>query len=357
MRHDDAFYVRMALKQALDAQAKVLNSRLREYCLPLCQQLNDLAAELSTWLAGVPPKDRPCEFFLKRAKEIEQIADRISEEHWVPLIVNVSSVFEHMIKREAETKAKGAFAPRLKAHMDFVRLRLLEQIHGARLLENSSCLGEDTEKVFLDFLCANLPGDMKVFRGGHIYDYEGHRSDQIDIIVTTPDALGFCPSETESGKYSALIDHVVAAISVKSSLKADAFDDCWKVLQSIPVYQEKDKDHPQLGGHDWPLCYIMTGETRSLEDIAKRWAELAAPDTRHTVQVLLSLSEGYAYPGNACWPLRSFNQHDPGSLRVERDLEAGIGLGWILTGITGRVSFLNGRVLASVGRMAKLLGH
>ncbi|MBU1692818.1 MAG: hypothetical protein KKC51_02525, partial [Verrucomicrobia bacterium] len=268
-----------------------------------------------------------------------------------------TSVFEHMIACDERGKSEGNFEGRLKANLDFARLRLLEQMHGARLLENSSCLGEDAEKVFVDFLKANLPGDIKVFRGGHIYDYEGNRSDQIDIIVTTPDALGFCPSETESGKYNALVDHVVAAISVKSSLKPVTFEACWKAIQSIPVYETMAKDHPPLKGHAWPLCYILTGETTSLEDISKQWAECAATGMRHTVQVLLSLNEGYAYPGNACWPLRSFNQGDPGSHRVERNLEAGLGLGWILTGITGRVSFLNKRVLASVDRMGKLLGH
>lgn len=72
------------------------------------------------------------------------------------------------------SKAEGDFRCRLKVHLDCVRLRILEQIHGARLLENADCLGEETERIFADLLKANLPGDVRVFRGGHVYDYGGN---------------------------------------------------------------------------------------------------------------------------------------------------------------------------------------
>jgi len=357
VKHAQSFYVQMALKQAIDEQAKLLSTPHRDSCLPVIQELNSLAGDLSAWLADSSLNENRVTHFLKRAQDIERMADQVSEQVWHPLIVNVSSVFEHMIECAEKSKTEGDFERRLKAHLDFVRLGLLEQIHGARLLENANCLGEETEKIFIEFLKANLPGDVRVFRGGHIYDYEGNRSAQIDIIVTTPDALGFCPSETEHGKYNALIDHVVAAISVKSSIKPSTFHDVWQSIQSIPSYPDLVKDHPAIKDHAWPLCYVLAGDSPSLDAVAKQWSELAATGMRHPVQVLVALNEGYAYPGNVCWPMRGFNQCDPGSSKVGRNLEAGLGLGWILTCITGRISFLNKRVLASVGRMANLLGH
>lgn len=355
MKHEQAFYVRMALKQAIDEQATLLKSPHRERCYPIIQEMNRLAGDLSLWLSGSASVNDPVAHFLSRAQDIERMADQLSEELWHPLIVNLSSVFEHMQECAEKAKTEGDFARRLKEHLDFVRLRLLEQMHGVRLLENANCRGEDMEKVFFDFLKANLPSDVRVFRGGHIYDYEGHRSAQVDIIVTTPDALGFCPSETESGKYNALIDHVVAAISIKSTIHPRAFEEVWQSIQSIPSHPDLTKDHPAIKDHAWPLCYVLVGETPSLETLGEQWAELATKGMRHPIQVLVALNEGYAYPGNVCWPMRGFNQRDPESHRIHRDLEAGLGLGWVLTGITGRVSFLNTRSLASVDRMAKLL--
>lgn len=152
-----------------------------------------------------------------------------------------------------------------------------------------------------------------------------------------------------------MIDHVVAAISVKSTVRPSTFEEAWNSIQSIPAYPNPAKDHPAIVGHAWPLCYVLAGETASLEDVAKQWAALAAKVTRHSVQLLVALNRGYAYPGNVCWPMRAFNRRDPESHRVHQGLEAGLGLGWILTGITARVSLLNSRGLASIDRMARLL--
>jgi hypothetical protein len=76
------------------------------------------------------------------------------------------------------------FAGEIRAHYHNMRLRLLEQMIGARMLALSSDLGDETERIWQQFLEQHLGPMFRVLRGGYICDHAGNKSCQVEMIVS-----------------------------------------------------------------------------------------------------------------------------------------------------------------------------
>lgn len=338
-----------AVEHTLKTQKELLEHTEAANLMPIIRRLNGFATELEKWRTGKFYLKDMSERFVKEATQIEREADRFSVELWTYAPVPLVAICREIQRVTRQAKEDKTFTKRLKDHYNNVRIRLLEQVAGARLLENFGDLGEEVERIFAQYLARALGTGVRVLRGGHIYDYADNRSKhQIDIIITPNDALGYCPAGTEEGKYNVLIDQVLAAISVKTTLTPAELEKCWEEVQGIPEYTEKTKAYPNMANETWPLCFIVAAYTESLKTLQEKWDELRAKESRHIPQMVLVLDSGYMIPNDASWPYRIFKEARP-DVRVTSGLAAGLGLGWLNAGIIGRKACLEGRSLKWVG--------
>ena len=81
-------------------------------------------------------------YFLKQARCLEAAADRISERIWQSAPVSLTPVFEKIRGLRKQRSKEKSYAKQLRAQFNNFRLGLLEQVTGARLLENNNDLGE-----------------------------------------------------------------------------------------------------------------------------------------------------------------------------------------------------------------------
>lgn len=295
-------------------------------------------------------------YFLKQARCLEAAADRISERIWQSAPVSLTPVFEKIRGLRKQRSKEKSYAKQLRAQFNNFRLGLLEQVTGARLLENNNDLGEEVERILVQYLERRFSNGVRILRGGHIYDYQGNRSAQIDIIVTPADSLAFCPAETGAGKFNVMIDQVIAAISVTSRLTPIKLRERWNELQKIPVFAEKDKSHPSLAKDAWPLCYIVGAESDELGKLEAEWEQLTTSATmRHNPQMLVLLDSGYIVGRKASWPSSRCCRGPDSMLNTGTGPFAGLGLAWLETQIAGRNCILTGRSPDWIERMSKQL--
>ncbi|MDE0128695.1 MAG: hypothetical protein OXQ86_03920 [Gammaproteobacteria bacterium] len=123
-----------------------------------------------------------------------------------------------------------------------------EQLNGearqAALLENSSVVGGDREEVYRRFLERHLPRACEVFRGGYVFNLEGHRSRQTDIIVTA----GITPRfEMGSGRLAiAPIEGTACVVEVKSCLTTTELENSLDALQELPLIGDSVAVNPRI---------------------------------------------------------------------------------------------------------------
>ncbi len=129
----------------------------------------------------------------------------------------------------------------------------------AALLENASVVGGDREEVFRRFLERHLPKGCEVFRGGYVFNIEGHRSRQTDVIVTA----GLSPRfEMGSGHLAiAPIEGTACIAEVKSRLTTAELENSLNALQELPLIDKNTlRLNPQikLGAQQgWDLPYKL----------------------------------------------------------------------------------------------------
>ncbi len=357
--HIIPYYINLALEQVMKEQKKLLSlknfSKETKTYLPLIQNLSELAIELQDWLLGKLDKKSPIDYFHKKALKLEKKADKVSIKLWHANMLSVSSVFDYAKKEK--TRLDNDLGMMFRTHYDIQRMRLLEQIKGAKLLQNNNDLGDEVEKIFLQYLEENLDNDCRVVRGGHIFDENNNRSSQMDIIVIPSKSLSMCPSATQDGKFNVMIDQVIAAFSVKSTLNKKSFEGAWNDIQSIPIFKDKEINYPSIkdSRHSWPLCFIISGNSIQLNLLNNKWEELIDKGQIHQLQLFLSLDRGYSIAGNSSWPLINFSEEYKGSFRADDGLQAGVGLGWILATISARSAVLSNRPLKQFSKIHKLL--
>lgn len=360
-RHPEALsLLEQALRHVISEQEELLKRRdageLTKAIAPLCS----LALHTSAALAEGIDKPKVVSSLLDEATAAERIIDELSEELWTPIQVSVSAIYERAERLLKPEPGRYGFACELRAHYHNVRLRLLEQMLGARMLISISDLGEEIERIWQQFFEKHLGPMFRVLRGGYICDHEGNKSSQIDLIVVPADAHPFIPGDSEGGKAHVLIDQVVAAMMVTANLTVEKLDSDWNKLQSLPAYPGQEKDYPQLSKHPWPLCYILGAQSDAAEELESRWIKIATEQKpRITPQFVVSLSDGFLYSGLRRWPAPRYpgNYKEPQHVKAVTDLFGGLGLAWLLIQQQGRFAVIKGQTLGPITRFADLLDH
>ena len=100
-----------------------------------------------------------------------------------------------------------------------------------RLLDNPADIGKAVESIYLEFLRQHVPAICDILQGGYVFNVEGHRSHQMDIIVHSSNSHRFRDS---SGLACATSEGTVAAIEITSFLDRKKVDDELRKFAHIP---------------------------------------------------------------------------------------------------------------------------
>jgi hypothetical protein len=349
-----------ALRHVLDQQAMLLKMPNNTSLIEIVSALNNLAIETSNLLVNGFNRSRPLHAFTKEAKAVEVLTDRISEKIWKHLPVSISGIYENLEKSIIPREGHIGLADETRAHFHNLRIRLLEQLLGARMLAMNSDLGEETERVWIQFLERHLGPSLRVLRGGHISDHKGNRSSQIDLIVVGSDAQVFLPADSQNGKAHVLIDQVVAAIMVTSNLTTEKLKQDWKNLQSIPSYGDLERDFPNFKDHPWPLVYIVGAQSDPIDRLKLTWQIMCKEGATKVVpQFVITLDDGFLYGGWRRSPCPRYpgNYTAVDHVKEVTGVYAGLGLGWFILQQQARIADVHRRVLKPIERFANLLDN
>jgi hypothetical protein len=326
--------------------------------------LGDLATETLAVLSAGMHKVRATSHLTKKAHEIERSIDDLSEQHWFYLGTSVSSIYQRIEEsftlRPVQEKLKLGTALVVRNHFHNLRLLLLEQILGARMLINNSDYGSEVERVLQQFFQRELGPEFRVLQGGHVINYAGDVADaQIDLLVLPADAHVMQASTADGSKVNVLCDQVIAAIMTTSNLTEKKLTEDWEKLRRISELFKFQDEFPGGKEQAWPLCYMVSAQSDPLADLGKKWETIAesAPDSKFVPQFLMSLDVGYAYSGATSWPRPRYpgNYVERNHVNSEGGIYAGLGIAWILTQIRARAKLLQNRPHRSIQRFTKLL--
>lgn len=358
-RHPETLsLLEQALRYVISEQGKLLKCKDAAELVPVISALGELALATSNTIAeGVKLKSGTVAL-TTAARQVEHLADKLSEELWTPIKVDVGAIYGRVERSLKPRSDEYGFAREIRMHYHNLRLRLLEQTLGARMLSSNSDLGEEVERIWQQFLERHLGPMFRVLRGGYICDHQGNKSGQMDIIVVPADGIVFVPGDSEGGKAHVLIDQVISAILVTSNLTAAKLKSSIEAFELIPVFNEQDGDFPGLNGHPWPLCYVLGAQSDSAEQLKKAWVEACSSEVpKHLPQFVVSLDEGFLYSGLRRWPCPRWpgNYKTATDVAVETELFGGLGLAWLVTQQQGRLAVLRNQVLGPIDRYAQLL--
>ena len=99
------------------------------------------------------------------------------------------------------------------------------------LFDNSADVGQSVESIYLGFLKEHIPAMCDILQGGYVFDVEGRRSYQMDIIVHSSNTHRFKES---SGQACATLEGTLADIEVTSFLDKKKIDGELKKFAFIP---------------------------------------------------------------------------------------------------------------------------
>ncbi len=347
-----------ALRHVLSEQQTLLAHENADGLTKPVLKLSRLASETANLLSQGIGKPADVAPLIASAHEIETAIDDLSEELWSPLPIAVSAIYERVEEALKPPSGKWGFVAAARGHFHNLRIRLLEQMLGARMLVSNADLGDEVERVWQQFIDRHLGSEFRVLRGGHICDHAGNTSSQIDLIITPADAQFFVPGDSEGGKAQVLVDQVISAIMVTSNLTAAKLKADWRNLQSIPVYADIQRDYPSLIGHPWPFCYILGAQSDSVEKLKECWIGNCNEGlTQFVPQFVVSLDGGFLYSGARRWPAPRFpgNYTEARHVRTVTGNYAGLGLAWLITQHQGRLAVIRGQPLGRITRFARLL--
>jgi hypothetical protein len=353
-----------ALRHVLAEQAKLLNHKHAALLIESAKTLGDLAAETLVVLSAGMHKVRATSHLTKKAHEIERLIDDLSEKHWFYLSISVSSIYQRIEEslnlRPVQERLKLGTALTVRNHFHNLRLLLLEQILGARMLINNNDYGSEVERVLQQFLQAELGPEFRVLQGGHILNYAGEKANaQIDLIIVPADAHVMQASSADGSKVNVLCDQVIAAIMTTSNLEGTKLTEDWEKLRRLSELFKFTDEFPDGKEQAWPLCYVISAQSDPLEGLTKKWEAIveSTPDSNFVPQFLMSLDTGFAYSGATSWPRPRYpgNYVERDHVNTEQGIYAGLGIAWILTQIRARAKLLQNRSHRSIQRFTKLL--
>lgn len=357
---DTVILAEQALGHVLSEQQKLLKREDANTLTGLLKLLAELAIKTHELIRTGIKRDGAVGRLLKLAKDIEKQSDDFSEVIWKYIPLSVSAVYERMEEALARTPGSSTAKDIIDQYHN-LRIRLLEQAYGARMLTNNNDLGEEHERIWQQFLQRQLGADFQVLRGGHILDHKDKRSiAQIDLIVVRAGATVVVPGDSEGGKANVFIDDVIAAIMLTTNLTTQKFKEDWGKLQSLPEFVDKAKDFPQLEKHAWPLCYVFSSQSCSIEALADVWVELVRAGMVKVVpQLVVSLDGGAMFSGAMTWPRPCYpgNYVQADQVHAWTGLDAGMGIAWPLLQMKGRLRVIENRAFGSIQRFKKLLDN
>lgn len=119
----------------------------------------------------------------------------------------------------------------LNDHFRLVADELRDKARQAHLLSNTSNVGTEREEVYRTFLERHLPKSCDVFLGGYVFDQNGNRSKQIDVIATSGNVLRF---QMSSNRYISPLEGTIAVAEIKSHLNKEKIQESLDVCASVP---------------------------------------------------------------------------------------------------------------------------
>ena len=349
--------VEQALRHVLSEHEKLLRMEGATDFISLFLPMNELACETSRLLTEnkFPASIKK---LAKKARKIEEQADRLSIALWKPILISLSAIYERIEESLKRKSGEHGLMADTRAQYHNLRIRLLEQLIGARMLVNNSDLGDENERIWQEFLERQLGPMFRVLRGGHISDYAGNISGQLDLIIVPSNAQVSMPGGSNHGKAQVSVDQVISVIMIKSNLTKSEFDKDWKALQSIPCYKEMEKDYPVLKGHPWPFCYIVSVQGDTVDKLKDRWVACCKLEPLNVVpQLVVMLDSGYMYSGARKWPCPRYpgNYTENDQVACETGVNAGLGLAWLVAQQQGRLAVMQNQSLSRVNRFAQLI--
>ena len=111
------------------------------------------------------------------------------------------------------------------------RAMLHEREAKRSLLDNPADIGKAVEGIYVEFLRQHVPAICDILQGGYVFDVEGRRSHQVDIIVHSANTHRFRDS---SGQACATLEGTVADIEVTSFLDRRKIDNELEKFAFIP---------------------------------------------------------------------------------------------------------------------------
>ncbi len=117
----------------------------------------------------------------------------------------------------------------------------------------SSDKGTQREGALLNLIENHLPSRSGVHIGGYVFDSEGDKSKQIDLIVATDSTLKFRTSKDSFAKTNTCVEGCLCAISVKSKLNKKELIDSIDNLASISTEKKYSSKNPFIENIDEQL--------------------------------------------------------------------------------------------------------
>ena len=349
-------FLGLALKHVLSEQATLLGRSDLSDLVTLLTPLNKLATSTAAFLAEGRLDKRNAAQLTREAEQVENAADHLSEQLWRPIQISVRAIYERIANSLKPRQGYEGFVADIRTHYHNLRIRLLDQLLGARMLSSNSDLGDEIERIWQQFLERSLGPSFRILRGGHICDHQGNRSNQLDLILVPSDAQVFFPGDSVGGKAHVFIDHVISVIMITSTLSKEKLRQDWASLQSIPAYPAFAADYAQLKGHPWPLTYIVGTQSDGAEALQDGWISMCDEFNSIIPQFVIGLDTCFLFSGLKRWPAPSIPLD-----KTAKDVSAwegkyaGLGLAWLILQNQGRLAVIHGRRLGQIDRFAKVL--
>jgi len=100
----------------------------------------------------------------------------------------------------------------------------------AGIIDQPSRTGDNREDILADFLKSHLPKSLSVYKGGKVFNLQGHESKEMDVLITNDISINFL----EDMHMFTNVESLASAISVKSSLIKASLYDSLANIASIP---------------------------------------------------------------------------------------------------------------------------
>jgi len=167
--------VRHVLKQ----QGELLKRKDATSLISVITSLNELMTETQQLLWSGSHRIKNVDALVAKAQAVEREADSLSEQMWTPIPVCVSAIYSQWNQALKPRKDKFASSVGVRSHYENMRIRLLQQTFGVRMLRGISDPGLEMEQIWQEFFQWHLGDSVRVLKGGAICDYDGDRAPEV----------------------------------------------------------------------------------------------------------------------------------------------------------------------------------